>query len=115
MDRNRPIRIAGLLFYFIFSFSRRFSRTDLQETNASASAIDRLVCIFLNFQQYLTHHYLASFLKTNHSSTKGASGSASDRRHAFSVLAANHRTDPIDVIIGDVGFISSSFQMSVLV
>ncbi|KAK0117711.1 hypothetical protein ONS95_012040 [Cadophora gregata] len=31
----------------------------------------------------------------------GASGSASDRRHAFASLAANHPSDPIDVIIGD--------------
>jgi Acyclic terpene utilisation family protein AtuA len=32
----------------------------------------------------------------------GASGSASDRRHAISILAANYPTDPVDVIIGDV-------------
>jgi len=32
----------------------------------------------------------------------GASGSASDRRHAFSTLAANYPSDPVDVIIGDV-------------
>ncbi|KAH7323726.1 hypothetical protein BKA65DRAFT_598282 [Rhexocercosporidium sp. MPI-PUGE-AT-0058] len=31
----------------------------------------------------------------------GASGSASDRRHAFASLAANHPSDPVDVIIGD--------------
>ncbi|KAH7380872.1 hypothetical protein BKA64DRAFT_697857 [Cadophora sp. MPI-SDFR-AT-0126] len=31
----------------------------------------------------------------------GASGSASDRRHAFASLAANYPSDPIDVIIGD--------------
>jgi hypothetical protein len=31
----------------------------------------------------------------------GCSGSASDRRHAMAMLAANHPNDPIDVIIGD--------------
>ncbi|KXS95463.1 hypothetical protein AC578_4718 [Pseudocercospora eumusae] len=31
----------------------------------------------------------------------GASGSASDRRHAMAQLAANHPAEPIDVIIGD--------------
>ncbi|KAL5315562.1 hypothetical protein ACEPPN_016430 [Leptodophora sp. 'Broadleaf-Isolate-01'] len=33
--------------------------------------------------------------------TTGASGSASDRRHAFASLAANYPSDPVDVIIGD--------------
>lgn len=31
----------------------------------------------------------------------GASGSASDRRHAMAMLAANQPNDPVDVIIGD--------------
>ncbi|KAH8808491.1 hypothetical protein F5884DRAFT_373006 [Xylogone sp. PMI_703] len=31
----------------------------------------------------------------------GASGSASDRRHAFSTFASNYPNDPVDVIIGD--------------
>ncbi|KXT12885.1 hypothetical protein AC579_5398 [Pseudocercospora musae] len=31
----------------------------------------------------------------------GASGSASDRRHAMAQLAANYPADAIDVIIGD--------------
>ncbi|KJX93837.1 DUF1446 domain-containing protein [Zymoseptoria brevis] len=31
----------------------------------------------------------------------GASGSASDRRHAIAMFAKNHPNDPIDVIIGD--------------
>ncbi|KAH9206871.1 hypothetical protein DL95DRAFT_429387 [Leptodontidium sp. 2 PMI_412] len=33
--------------------------------------------------------------------TTGASGSASDRRHAFASLAANYPSDPVDVIVGD--------------
>ncbi|RFU27572.1 hypothetical protein B7463_g8745, partial [Scytalidium lignicola] len=31
----------------------------------------------------------------------GASGSASDRRHAFTAFASNYPNDPVDVIIGD--------------
>jgi len=38
---------------------------------------------------------------TNNKLTKGASGSTSDRRHAFITFAENHPSDPIDVIIGD--------------
>lgn len=31
----------------------------------------------------------------------GVSGSASDRRHALAMIAANWEKDPVDVIIGD--------------
>jgi hypothetical protein len=38
---------------------------------------------------------------TNENNDKGASGSTSDRRHAFKSFAQNYPSDPVDVIIGD--------------
>lgn len=68
LNRERPIRIAGML--------------------ATCS---------------LHSLYLRQRQSYEHSANKhpGASGSASDRRHAFAKFAANHPTDPVDLIMGD--------------